>query len=307
MSSTQTYAVTGAFSYSGRAITAELKARGHHVRTLTAHPRRTADAEGPDEVRPLNFDDPGELRSSLRGVDTLINTFWVRFPHGGTTFADAVDRSNGLLDAAVDAGVRRIVHVSITHADPASPYAYFAGKGLVEQHLTALPIGHSVLRPAILFGGQAVLINNIAWLLRNLPVFAIGGRGTYRIRGIHLADLAHLCADEAESDTDVLLDAVGPERPTFRELVTLVRTAVGSRAALIDVPEPLVPVCAAALGAVMRDTLLTKQEYQAMAHGLADTTGAPTGDLAISDWIAKNGHRLGRTYLNDTRGRRMPR
>jgi nucleoside-diphosphate-sugar epimerase len=45
---------------------------------------------------------------------------------------------------------------------------------------------HTVLRPAILFGGNGVLINNIAWLLRHLPVFAVGGTGEYRIRPVHV-------------------------------------------------------------------------------------------------------------------------
>ena len=40
-----------------------------------------------------------------------------------------------------------------------------------------------------------------------------------------------------------------------------------------------------------------------MKLGLADTTGPATGEIAVSDWIAENGDRLGREYLNDTSGR----
>ena len=76
---------------------------------------------------------------------------------------------------------------------PTSPWPYFRGKALVERALAESGLSYAVLRPAILFGGDGVLINNIAWLLRHLPVFAIGGRGDYRVRGIHVDDLAQLC------------------------------------------------------------------------------------------------------------------
>src|SRR5262245_66037929 len=73
--------VTGAFSYSGAAITRELRASGRRVRTLTGHPGR-APRDTPIEVRRLDFGDPTGLAESLRGARTLYNTYWVRFPRG---------------------------------------------------------------------------------------------------------------------------------------------------------------------------------------------------------------------------------
>ena len=173
--------VTGAFSYSGAVIASELQAAGHRVRTLTGHPGR-APAGTAIEVRPLDFTDPAGLTESLRGARALVNTYWVRFAHGQVSHEIAVARSRVLFQAAAEAGVRRVVHVSITHPDADSPYPYFRGKAAVEQALADLGLPHTVLRPAILFGGNGVLINNIAWLLRHLPVFAVGGTGEYRIR-----------------------------------------------------------------------------------------------------------------------------
>ncbi|MDT7577064.1 MAG: hypothetical protein QOH17_3397, partial [Pseudonocardiales bacterium] len=185
--------VTGAFSYSGAAIAAELRAAGRRVRTVTGHPDRAPDGTDID-VRPLNLDNPAELAESLRGAQTLYNTYWVRFAHGDVDHARAVAHSRTLFQAAAAAGVERIVHVSITNPSPGSPYPYFRGKAEVEQILLETGIPCAIVRPAILFGGDGVLINNIAWLLRRLPVFAIGGRGDYRIRAIHVEDLARLCA-----------------------------------------------------------------------------------------------------------------
>jgi NADH dehydrogenase len=294
----QADAVTGAFSYSGAAIARELQAVGHRVRTLTGHPGRAPDGTQID-VHPLDFTDPDALRRSLRGAHTLYNTYWVRFPHGGVTHETAVANSRVLFQAAADAGIRRIVHVSITHADPGSPYPYFRGKGEVERHLKAVGVPHAIVRPAILFGAGGVLVNNIAWLLRRLPVFAIGGRGDYRIRPVHVDDLARLCTELGARGDSATVDAVGPESLTFREMVTAIRDATGSRAVIVPAPGWLIPPLSAMLGAMLRDVLLTHEEYQAMAAGLADSGGPATGRVSLTDWIAEHGDSLGRGYASE--------
>lgn len=291
-------AVTGAFSYSGSVIARELQASGRRVRTLTGHPER-APAGGDIETRPLSFDDSAELTRSLEGVDTLYNTYWVRFAHGRVDHDEAVVNSRTLFEAAAGAGVRRIVHVSITHPSLDSPYPYFRGKAQVEQLLAETGPSYAVVRPAILFGGNDVLVNNVAWLLRHLPVFAVGGRGDYRVRGIHVEDLARLMVDLGSRDDNVVVDAVGPESPTFRELVDAVKAAVGSRALVVSAPGVLLTGLSRVLGVFLRDTLLTRDEYQAMAEGLADSDAPATGEIVLTDWIRENGATLGRRYANE--------
>jgi len=290
--------VTGAFSYSGAAIARELRASGRRVRTLTGHPGR-APRGTPIEVRRLDFGDPTGLADSLRGAQALYNTYWVRFPRRQVDHAAAVANSRVLFRAAGDAGVQRIVHISITHPSITSHYPYFRGKAEVERALAESGISYAVLRPAVLFGGDGVLINNIAWLLRRFPVFAVGGTGEYRIRPIHINDLARLSAEAGSSASTTVIDAVGPERPTFYELVSVIRDAIGSHCRIIRVPGELIPVAARIVGMALRDTLLTRDEYRAMAAGLADTDGPATGKIAVTQWITENNHTLGRRYANE--------
>jgi uncharacterized protein YbjT (DUF2867 family) len=290
--------VSGAFSYSGAAITRELRAAGHRVRTLTGHPER-APAGTDIEVRPLDFADPARLAEALQGAHTLYNTYWVRFARGRVDHDAAVANSRVLFEAAFRAGVRRIVHVSITNPSLDSPYPYFRGKARVEQSLAGAGVSCAIARPAILFGGNGVLVNNIAWLLRRVPVFAIGGRGDYRVRGIHVDDLARLCVELGTSQETVTVDAVGPQSVTFRELVDAVRAAVGSRAMVVNVPGPVLLGLSRVLSVALRDTLLTRDEYQAMADGLADSAAPPTGDTVFTDWVAAHGAELGRDYANE--------
>jgi NADH dehydrogenase len=302
---TQTDVVTGAFGYSGAAIARELRAAGRRVRTLTGHPGR-APAGTDIDVRPLDFGDAGGLARDLSGAHTLYCTYWVRFPHGDATRQQAVDNSKALFDAAARAGIQRIVYVSILHADPASPYPYFAGKGHLEQHLAALGVPHAIARPAILFGDSpgrgteaSVLLNNIAWLLRRLPVFAIGDSGRYRVRPVHVDDLARLCVDLADREGDVTVDAVGPESVPFRDLIGLIRSATGSRSLLVSVPGWALPPLSTALGAMLRDVLLTAEEYRSMRDGLADSDAPATGQESLDAWITKHGPDLGRGYANE--------
>ena len=290
--------VTGSFSYSGRAITERLVATGRQVRTLTGHPDR-AEPATPIDVRPLQFDDLAGLTTSLLGATTLYNTYWVRFAHGASTHDVAVANSCRLFEAARRAGVRRIVHISITNPSVDSPHPYFRGKALVERALEDSGVPHTVLRPGILFGRDGVLLNNIAWLLRHLPVFAVGGDGRYRVRPVHVDDLARLCVDAADEQGVAVRDAVGPERPTFLELVDTIRSAIGSRSRIMHVPGVVIPMLADALNIALRDVVLTKDEYASMAQGLADTSGPATGQTSVSAWIAANASTLGRRYLNE--------
>jgi NADH dehydrogenase len=120
--------VTGAFSYSGARIAERLIESGREVRTLTLHPDRGHPLQARVRAFPYRFDDPVALTRSLEGINTLYNTYWVRFDRGHTTFAGAVANSRVLFHAAQRAGVARIVHVSIANPSIESMLPYYRGK-----------------------------------------------------------------------------------------------------------------------------------------------------------------------------------
>ena len=228
-------AVTGAFSFSGRHIAARLLDAGHEVVNLTNHPDRADPFGGRTRVRPLTFDEDG-LAADLAGVDTLFNTYWVRFARGTTDHRLAVDNSRVLLAAAARAGVRRIVHVSIANLEDRPSDPYYAGKGEVERALRAAGPSWAILRPAVLFGDEPILVNSIAWLLRHLPVFLIPGDGRYGIQPAHVEDLADLAVAAAAGTDNTVQDVAGPETFTFEELLRLIRHETGSRSLLLHAP-----------------------------------------------------------------------
>jgi NADH dehydrogenase len=292
------HAVTGAFGYSGLHIARLLLAHGERVRNLTGHPDRSDPFSGAVEVTRFPFDDREAMRAALRDVRVLYNTYWVRFDHGASTFARAVERSRALFRAATDAGVERIVHVSITNPSADSRLPYFRGKAEVESALLETGLSHAILRPAVFFGGRDVLVNNIAWLLRHLPLFGIAP-GRYGLQPIHVEDFARLAVEHGSSRVDTVLDAVGPEALGFEELVRLVRRAVRSRATLVPVPRAVLLTAARLLGVVLRDVVLTADEIAGLTANLLVSSGPPTSPRSFSEWLAGNAEHLGVEWASE--------
>ena len=292
-------AVTGAFGYTGKYMARRLLATGQQVLTLTGHPGRPSPFGTRVKAVPFNFDRPDLLEASLQGVDTLYNTYWVRFPHGEVTYDSAVKNTLILLQAARAAGVRRMVHVSITNPDPKSPLPYFRGKAVLEEAIRQSGISYAILRPTVIFGTEDILINNIAYLLRHYPVFAIPGKGDYRLQPIFVEDMAELAVQVGASTENMTLDVVGPETFTFEEMVRLLATHVGSSARLVHLPAGLALFLSQLLGLVLGDVVLTDAEVEGLTTGLLVSSNPPTGKVRLSEWLAQNHKQIGVQYASE--------
>ena len=295
--------VTGAFGFSGKYLTRRLLAEGIRVRTITNSPERANPFEGKVEVHPYNFDHPEALVESLRGADVLYNTYWVRFNHQTFQHETAVHNAETMFQAAKEAGVKRIVHISITNPDENSPLEYFSGKARMEKALIAMGIPYAILRPAVLFGLEDILINNIAWTLRHLPVFGLFGDGSYRIQPIYVDDLAALMADEGKRSANVILDAIGPETFTFRGLVTAIGEIIGQPRPLVAMPPSMAYLAGKVVGFVEHDVMITRQEVQGLMADLLYVSSAPLGITRLTDWAKEYRDRLGCHYANELKRR----
>jgi uncharacterized protein YbjT (DUF2867 family) len=294
--------VTGAFSHSGARIAERLLDSGRAVRTLTFHPERPHPLQARIETFPYRFDDPVALVRSLEGVTTLYNTYWVRFDHGRTTFANAIANSRTLFYAAQRAGVARIVHISIANPSIESTLPYYRGKALVERALAEVGIPYSIVRPTWIFGGDRdVLANNIAWILRRMPIFALPGSGRYPVQPVHVDDLARICEQAAHADTNIIVDAAGPATMSFDELVRAIRIAIGAHARILHLPPLAMAAASRALGLLVRDVVLTADEISGLTSGLLVSHHAPLGQIAFSEWLAEHSRSLGRSYANELR------
>jgi uncharacterized protein YbjT (DUF2867 family) len=295
----RTVVVTGAFSYTGKYATRLLLSRGYEIRTLTNHPERVNPFGDRVQVFSYNFGDPEQLTRSLLGASTLINTYWVRFPRGTSTFETAVQNTGTLISAAKSAGVKRIVHVSIANPSLESNLGYYKGKAQLEKAVVESGLSHTILRPTVIFGLEDILINNIAWFVRHFPVFAIPGDGRYGIRPIYVEDMARLIADVVERDENAVLDAVGPETYTFEELVRQIAAQLRRRTRLVHLPMPVAYVGTLLTGWLVGDVVLTWEEYKGLVGNLLAPEGPSTGETCLSQWLAANREHIGAKYASE--------
>ncbi len=300
------HAVTGAFGYLGKYITTRLLNKGCDVITLTNSPHRANPFDGKVRAYPFNFDAPEKLVDSLRGVSVLYNTYWVRFNHKTFSHAEAVNNTLTLFRAAKLAGVKRIVHISITNPSETSSLEYFSGKARFERALVESGIPHAILRPTVIFGKEEILFNNIAWMLRNFPIFGVFGDGRYRLQPVYVDDLAALAVDYGEKTGDYVINAVGPETFTYRELVKTIGTIIGKTRPIVSLPSYLAYLAGLCLGKLMDDVVITKAEIEGLMSDLLCVDTPPAAPTRFTDWARSNADTLGLKYTNEL-ARRLDR
>ena len=303
MDTQELHVVTGAFGYSGKYIATRLLEAGYRVRTLTNSLRRANPFGERVEAHPFDFDKPDRLAASLEGAAVLYNTYWVRFNHKSSTHSVAVQNTQKLFEAAKRAGVKRVVHVSITNPSETSPLEYFSGKARLERALAESGLSYAILRPTVIFGKQDILINNIAWVLRRLPVFGVFGAGQYRLQPIYVDDLAKLAVEQGRETTNRTINAIGPETFTYRGLVQEIGAIIGKRRLVVSVPPAIGYLFGWGLGQVMGDVMITREEIRGLMADLLYTDAPPAGATRLTAWAKEHAATLGQHYASEL-GRR---
>ena len=293
------HAVTGAFGFTGRALAERLLDPGHEVVTLSRRSGVGDPLASRITVRSMDPSRPDDLAASLAGVDVLFNTYWLRFPRGGQTFEGAVAGSATLMAAARAARVRRVVHVSVVNASPDAETPYVRAKAALESVVRSSGLEWVIVRPTLTYGPGDILINNLAWALRRFPVYGLPGLGRSTVQPVHVDDVARICVEAADGPSGRILDAAGPETLTYRQLVDLVRDAIGSRSIVLPMPGPIVLATAKVIGLLVRDVVLTGDEIRELRSSLLTSHQKPLGAIRISDWVREHAHELGRRWSSE--------
>jgi NADH dehydrogenase len=247
----------------------------------------------------LNFQNKEELTANLRGVEVLVNTYWVRFDKGNNTQPKAVENTKILVNAAAKAGVKRIVHISITNPSADSHLPYFWGKAANEKTVMDSGMNYAILRPTVLFGKEDILINNIAWLLRRLPVFGLPGDGSYKLSPVYVDDLAQLAVDAVYKKENYIWDAVGPDEFTFKEMVQVIGKTIHTSRPLIPLPPRLALWAAQFLSLIVKDVMLTPEEVDGLMANLLISKEPPRCETSLRNWLEENKSTVGSQYASE--------
>jgi NADH dehydrogenase len=291
--------VTGAFSYTGSAVARSLISRGLTVKTLTNRSVPVSDPGGPVEAYPLQFQDAAALVQVMRGARVFVNTYWVRYPYVGVGFDSAVQNIGTLLRAAREAGVERVVHVSVSNPSLDSPLGYYRGKAQAEVLVRDLGLPYAIVRPTLVVGPHDILVNNIAWFLRRFPVFGMPGSGRYRLQPVTLEDTGEIIAEAALSSGDLTIDAAGPEIVTFEELVRAIAAAIGRKARIVHLPPRLSLLALAVAGRFVGEVILSREELDGLMTELLVSHQPPRGGHSVLEWLSRNASDAGKAYSSE--------
>ena len=299
MAGQEIHAVTGAFGYSGKYIAQRLLTEGHRVITLTNSFHRQNPFREKIKAFPFNFDNPGELIESLKGVSVLYNTYWVRFNSKQFTLAEALKNTLTMFRCAKEAGVERIVHVSILNSEAKPELEYFRCKAELEKRLKASGISYAILRPAVLFGKEDILINNIAWILRRFPFFILFGQGDYGIQPIYVDDLAEIAVRQGALRENSIINAIGTESFTYRELVEKIGEIIGKKRKIIHVSPEVGYFMAYIIGKLVDDIIVTRDEIAGLMAGMLAVNASPVGQTRLTDWLRQHAETVGKRYTSE--------
>ena len=291
--------VTGAYSFTGRFIAQRLMAQDRNIRTLTNHPRRAGAEEIKAEVAPLQFSDRDALVESMRGAEVLYNTYWVRFNHGRVRFGEAVANTRVLMGAARDAGVRRVVHISVSNPSEDSQLDYYAGKARAERAVRESGLSWAIVRPTLIFGQGDILINNIAWILRRSPVFGIPGRGDYRLQPVAGEDVAEIATWAAEQVDNLTVDAAGPDILYYSEMVESIAIAVARHPRFVYLSPRNTLRAVRLIGRMVNDIVLNEPELEGLMSELLVSSERPRGTRRLDNWLLTHADTIGRTYASE--------
>ena len=161
------------------------------------------------------------------------------------------------------------MHISITNPNENSPFPYFRGKAIVEKHIINSGLNYLIIRPTVIFGGDlSTLINNIAWIIRRFPFFAIPGSGEYKLQPIYIEDLVDLALNTDFKSKKLIIDAVGPEIFAYKDLVRTIASKIGRDVRYFHTKPEIALFFGNIISYFVKDVLVTKDEIYGLMSNL---------------------------------------
>ena len=255
--------VFGGSGFIGRQVVRRLAQQGWTVRAAVRDPVRAGFLKpmgDPGQVNPVRADvtDPASVRAVMAGADAVVNLVGILFEKGRASF-DAIHRQGAanVAQAAKDAGIATLVHMSALGADKASPSDYARTKALGEEAVQAAFPNATIFRPSVVFGPNDDFFNRFARLARLspvLPVFTgdgfkpvrteagygldLFGSGGPTFQPVYVGDVAEAIV-KAVDDASLrgkVFELGGPRRYTLKEILELVNRATGRTRLLVPLP-----------------------------------------------------------------------
>lgn len=236
--------VTGGTGFIGRTLVHHLLSSGHEVRTLLKPSKSSPQLPRgiPVQAAVSSLLDERSLRGAMRDVDIVFHLAGNE-RHSSRARLQEVDiqGTRGLVEAAAEAGVKRLIYVSHLGADQNSAYTVLKAKGLAEHAITQSGVPYTILRSSIAFGPGDQFTTGIARLLRTWPgPFLLPGDGSSLVQPIWVEDLVAclLIALDSPALVNQTISIGGAEAMPFKQVVEIIMQKINVRRLLTDFSAP---------------------------------------------------------------------
>lgn len=259
--------ITGATGYIGRHLAHRLVEQGEHPRCLVRDTERAAQILPEDKVELVQGDTTrrASLNEAVRGVDTVVHAAFMTADRkeapGNTYERTNVQGTANVIQAAEEAGVKRMIELSGLGTRPARPGSYMQGRYQAEKMLKESRLAWTIIQPSVLFGDGAPFIKGLTDLVRSAPLVPLIGGGKTLFQPIYVEDvvtiITKVLADLARTSGQVYTIG-GPDYYSFRQIIEILLQATGKRRLKVYAPTPFVAVGAAAMEALLPRPPLTR-------------------------------------------------
>ena len=231
---------------------------------------------------------PASVQRAVLDADAVVNLV------GSFADMDAVQNMGAgiVAQAAADAGVGALVHISAIGADAHSDAEYGQSKAGGEAAVHAAFPAAVILRPSIVFGREDQFINRFAGLIRMLPVVPVIGAAT-KFQPVFAGDVAKAVAAALVHQDGRVLELGGPEIFSMMELNRWIAKAIGRDPLFVEVPDIAAKMLAKGTG-WMPGAPITDDQFKMLGRdnvvtgtdGLAAYGIVPTPlDVIAADWL----------------------
>lgn len=269
-------AITGASGFVGRHLAARLAAHGHAVVAVS----RRAGLDLADS-------DPAALRGALQGCEAVVHCAGINREIADQTYERVhVAGTQAVVDAARDAGVKRLVMLSFLRARPDGPTTYHRSKWAAEEIVRASGLSHVIFKAGVIHGRGDHMLDHLSHALFTFPVFGLVGRREQPVRPVAVDDVARILQAAALGDLrlmDRTIAILGPETMALGAAVRRVASAIGQSPRYVRLPIAVHLALAHACEATMHIPLVSIAQVHILAEGVVDPlpfAAQPPDDLA---------------------------
>jgi uncharacterized protein YbjT (DUF2867 family) len=235
--------VFGGSGFIGRHVVRALARQGWRIRVAVRRPDLAVHLQPLGRVGQIhavqaNVRYPESVAHALRDARAAINLVGILQESGAQRF-DAIHHlgAETIAQAAKQAGIDVLVHMSAIGADPSAISVYAQTKAFGEAAVRQILPDAVIMRPSVVFGPEDEFFNRFAEMARFMPALPLIGTGVTKLQPVFAGDVATAIAlaVDGKAKPGTIYELGGPEVATLRQIITFVLTVTGRRRRLVSI------------------------------------------------------------------------